>query len=864
MPSMFRFKKRGRLPYIAGDQIYAANARLDFSQCLVDSANTDGGVIKAGTSTAPVTEDTADFKFISLYFDNGATSGDNRGFYNRFYLTGAGGGGESFRTYTTVSNVAGSTAHGAHISLDFAATGSITGLGVAGRNTLHIPDAALGGGTYAALQAEIYSDGASSTPATATKLSFLRFTNDGNGTGVAAVEDKAFLFEISNGTSDTGNMVYGATARVDVLGNTRYLIFSTAENALTISGVAVTAGAGSFTTMGLSDALTFSDGATIDNTASDTLTITEDNVIIAGNLQVDGTTTTVNTATLTVDDKNIELGSVASPTDTTADGGGITLLGATNKTILWDNANDNWSFNQAVNLVTGLDFKINNVSVLNATTLGSSVVASSLTSVGTLTSLTVSGATAFYGGSTVIGFDVGAALTIAVTDETGVAAITHAGSGPTVTWTANSFSFVGAFSTDSASTAVIDGATSFRGVSAGFVSLEADDIRFGFDASVYMTLATTTGTGAVAISHTGTAPAITWTADSLDFTGAFGVDSASTVVLDGTTSVRGISAGFVSLEGPDIRFGCDATDYMKIAVTTGTGDVAITHTGTNKAVTWTAAAGFDFVGAIALDGVTISGAVGMADDQVFTIGTTTATAETVITMEFDETTTGIGYLQLGSSSAPMVYNTSPGATPQPAIDVNITHSAGAGDAVWCSGILSKMIISGDGDSDSKLRAFRGEAVVSGAVSSVYTGMFQATHSSADDVSGAMAALNCDFRVTDSNFEGVQTLQTALFTMTADQARTVTCTSENMNVVLVKNASAITGIASLLKLSSAGAADPTNHMIVDGAATHFIRFSAGASAVCIPDTGSVPGSATHKIKCMDAAGAVFYLVGVADL
>ncbi len=38
---------------------------------------------------------------------------------------------------------------------------------------------------------------------------------------------------------------------------------------------------------------------------------------------------------LTVDDKNIELASVASPTDTTADGAGITIKGATDKTFNW-------------------------------------------------------------------------------------------------------------------------------------------------------------------------------------------------------------------------------------------------------------------------------------------------------------------------------------------------------------------------------------------------------------------------------------------------------------------------------------------------------------------------------------------------
>ena len=48
--------------------------------------------------------------------------------------------------------------------------------------------------------------------------------------------------------------------------------------------------------------------------------------------------------------------------------------------------------NQDWNIVTGKSYKINNAVVLNATTLGTSVVGSSLTSVGTLTSLTVGGA----------------------------------------------------------------------------------------------------------------------------------------------------------------------------------------------------------------------------------------------------------------------------------------------------------------------------------------------------------------------------------------------------------------------------------------------------------------------------------------
>lgn len=95
--------------------------------------------------------------------------------------------------------------------------------------------------------------------------------------------------------------------------------------------------------------------------------ITVKDITVSGNLTVNGTTSTINSTTLQVDDKNIELGTVATPTDVTADGGGITLKGATDKTILWDNANDNWSFNQAVNLESGLTFKIANTAVLSAT-----------------------------------------------------------------------------------------------------------------------------------------------------------------------------------------------------------------------------------------------------------------------------------------------------------------------------------------------------------------------------------------------------------------------------------------------------------------------------------------------------------------
>ena len=137
------------------------------------------------------------------------------------------------------------------------------------------------------------------------------------------------------------------------------------------------------------------DAGVVYNPSSNLLTVGA--LTISGNLTVQGTTTNISSTTITVDDKNIELGSVDTPSDTTADGGGVTLKGATDKTINWINSTDNWTSSESFDLVSGKEYKIANASVLSATTLGSAVVNSSLTNVGTLTGLLVSGTANFTG-----------------------------------------------------------------------------------------------------------------------------------------------------------------------------------------------------------------------------------------------------------------------------------------------------------------------------------------------------------------------------------------------------------------------------------------------------------------------------------
>jgi hypothetical protein len=77
-------------------------------------------------------------------------------------------------------------------------------------------------------------------------------------------------------------------------------------------------------------------------------TITGANLTLSGDLTVNGTTTTIDTTNLDVEDKNITIGKVSSPSDSTADGGGLTLKGATDKTWNWVNSTDAWTSSENI------------------------------------------------------------------------------------------------------------------------------------------------------------------------------------------------------------------------------------------------------------------------------------------------------------------------------------------------------------------------------------------------------------------------------------------------------------------------------------------------------------------------------------
>lgn len=110
--------------------------------------------------------------------------------------------------------------------------------------------------------------------------------------------------------------------------------------------------------------INFGGAADIISIGSATSTVTVNkHLVVSGDLTVNGTTTTINSTTLSVDDKNIELASVASPTDITADGAGITVKGSTDKTFNWVDATDAWTASEHMNLVSGKSYKINNTAI---------------------------------------------------------------------------------------------------------------------------------------------------------------------------------------------------------------------------------------------------------------------------------------------------------------------------------------------------------------------------------------------------------------------------------------------------------------------------------------------------------------------
>jgi hypothetical protein len=225
----------------------------------------------------------------------------------------------------------------------------------------------------------------------------------------------------STGVTINGNVSGSGTLQIGGVSTLTQLTASTVDiNGGAIDGVIIGAAsqaAAQFTTLSASSTLqaggaaTLANGLTVTGAAlnasavavsASALNVTNDisarsgsfsgDLLVIGNLTVNGTTTQIDSTTVNIGDKNLNLGT-GSTDLAVLSGGGVDL--GTSAQVQWryDNANTAWTSNKDINVTTGQTYKINGTSVLSANTLGSGVTISSLTSVGTLSSLTVSGLT---------------------------------------------------------------------------------------------------------------------------------------------------------------------------------------------------------------------------------------------------------------------------------------------------------------------------------------------------------------------------------------------------------------------------------------------------------------------------------------
>ena len=143
---------------------------------------------------------------------------------------------------------------------------------------------------------------------------------------------------------------------------------------------------------GSADTINFGANATNVQIASNTGTTSiNNNLFVSGDFTVDGTFVTVDQENLSITNKNIFLGETGEPSDPLADGGGIVLRGDEDKSLLWIQSTDAWTSSENFDLAENKSYLVNSTEVLTETSLGNSVVSSSLESVGTITSGTWNG-----------------------------------------------------------------------------------------------------------------------------------------------------------------------------------------------------------------------------------------------------------------------------------------------------------------------------------------------------------------------------------------------------------------------------------------------------------------------------------------
>ena len=226
------------------------------------------------------------------------------------------------------------------------------------------------------------------------------FSTDGTLTqnsDVKVATQKAVKTYIDNLSAVGGN--FSIAGNLTVKGSTTTVSsvdVETKDRNLTLAKVA----AGTFTgdmTNGSNQITNIDDTANIAPGVVITLNSGGGTVTLSGTVKVTALSGTTATLDATFGGTGSATGATfgaGGPTDVTADGGGLTIKGSTDKTIAFSDTNDRFDISETINIPTGKVFKINGVEVLSSTqvlgtTIGSGGGIVTESSVSSLTNKTI-------------------------------------------------------------------------------------------------------------------------------------------------------------------------------------------------------------------------------------------------------------------------------------------------------------------------------------------------------------------------------------------------------------------------------------------------------------------------------------------
>ena len=405
----------------ANTDLFTCNARVDFanSDILIRGGSTDPMTIGRGTGS--VASNTALGK--QALFSVSSGSQNTATGYESLFTTNSGAGNSSYGYQALRSNGVGTnnTAMGRSAMLGNLEGDSNVAIGSNALETNTVGDANVCLGFYAGYNATgsgnvLIGPADSTNPVNDATYSPLNAGGDrqlviGSGTEFWIRGDQNFDVTLNNDVTVNSSL----TVKGDFIVNGTQTVVQ--SNVLEIADKNIELAKVSSTQF----TCTTTDGSANISSISPTLGLIPGMVVTSNTagVSVPGGTTIVsitgNNATLSnnVTGSGTPTFSAIGPSDTAADGGGIILKGSpSDHTFTWSNANDAWQSSEDIDIPNGKTYNIidgaGNAQVVlsesqvgpnsGTASLGSAVLSSSLTSVGILSSLSVSGTVNFTGG----------------------------------------------------------------------------------------------------------------------------------------------------------------------------------------------------------------------------------------------------------------------------------------------------------------------------------------------------------------------------------------------------------------------------------------------------------------------------------